>query len=363
MNFNSLQSLHQTLLKLGCKTQHCDRFYRSLFRVVPPIETTDERFPKAFRDALPELYQNLSEVLTVVDSQQGDEKDSLKLLFSLADGHTIESVLLPREGVCVSCQVGCAVGCLFCMTGQSGLIRQLTDLEIVAQVIEAKRRRPETRKVVFMGMGEPSHNLKNVMSAITFLGTYSQIPHKNLVLSTVGDQRVFDAINASVVKPALAISLHTTVEAKRKKLLPRAGKITIESLIEQAESYARATGYPTQYQWTLMDGVNDGDDEVSNIISLLSGHYAMMNFIPVNSVDNRSFIRPSEARRKAMAQALKKAYIVAKFRHSAAQDVEGGCGQLRSRHIKNESFVRFPKDAGIAVDDALIFGKGERDDQ
>lgn len=249
------------------------------------------------------------------------------------------------------------------MTGQSGLIRQLTDLEIVAQVIEAKRRRPETRKVVFMGMGEPSHNLKNVMSAITFLGTYSQIPHKNLVLSTVGDQRVFDAINASVVKPALAISLHTTVEAKRKKLLPRAGKITIESLIEQAESYARATGYPTQYQWTLMDGVNDGDDEVSNIISLLSGHYAMMNFIPVNSVDNRSFIRPSEARRKAMAQALKKAYIVAKFRHSAAQDVEGGCGQLRSRHIKNESLVRFPKDAGIAVDDALIFGKGERDDQ
>ena len=123
MNFNSLQSLHQTLLKLGCKTQHCDRFYRSLFRVVPPIETTDERFPKAFRDALPELYQNLSEVLTVVDSQQGDEKDSLKLLFSLADGHTIESVLLPREAVCVSCQVGCAVGCLFCMTGQSGLIR------------------------------------------------------------------------------------------------------------------------------------------------------------------------------------------------------------------------------------------------
>lgn len=363
MNFNSLQSLHQTLLKLGCKTQHCDRFYRSLFRVVPPIETTDERFPKAFRDALPELHQNLSEVLTVVDSQQGDEKDSLKLLFSLADGHTIESVLLPREGVCVSCQVGCAVGCLFCMTGQSGLIRQLTDLEIVAQVIEAKRRRPETRKVVFMGMGEPSHNLKNVMSAITFLGTYSQIPHKNLVLSTVGDQRVFDAINASVVKPALAISLHTTVEAKRKKLLPRAGKITIESLIEQAESYARATGYPTQYQWTLMDGVNDGDDEVSNIISLLSGHYAMMNFIPVNSVDNRSFIRPSEARRKAMAQALKKAYIVAKFRHSAAQDVEGGCGQLRSRHIKNESLVRFPKDAGIAVDNALIFGKGERDDQ
>ena len=121
-------------------------------------------------------------------------------------------------------------------------------------------------------------------------------------------------------------------------LLPRAGKIAIETLVHEAERYARATGYPTQYQWTLMSGVNDGDDEVENIISLLSGHYAMMNFIPVNSVDNRSFTRPTEDRCQAMAQALKNAHIVAKFRHSAAQNVEGGCGQLRSRHL-NEKLI------------------------
>ena len=225
---------------------------------------------------------------------------------------------------------------MFCMTGQSGLIRQLSDLEIVAQVMVARRMRPDLRKVVFMGMGEPSHNLKNVLSAIQFLGTYSQIPHKNLVLSTVGDQRVFDALKDALVKPALAISLHTTFEDKRKKLLPRAGKITIESLVNQAEDYARATGYPIQYQWTLMKGVNDGEDELENIARLLRGKYALMNFIPVNAVENSPFQRPDWSRCQEMARTLKSSRILAKFRHSAAQDVEGGCGQLRSRYLKDQ---------------------------
>lgn len=332
----TLESLHQRLIALGAKPVHYGYVYRALFGIVPWPNTNDPKFPKVLREALPEIKAEIESVLRVVDRHQGEEEDSLKLLFQLKDGHTIESVLLPREGVCVSSQVGCAVGCVFCMTGQSGLIRQLTDLEIVAQVIEAKRLRPETRKVVFMGMGEPSHNLKNVMSAIEFLGTYSQIPHKNLVLSTVGDQRVFDALNASTVKSALAISLHTTIKEKREKLLPRAGKISIDSIVDQAETYARATGYPIQYQWTLMDGINDGDDELANIAQLLTGKYALMNFIPVNAVDNSPYKRPEWSRCQEMAKILKASRILAKFRHSAAQDVEGGCGQLRYRHLQKE---------------------------
>ena len=331
--FMTLDSLNQLLLSLGCKPQHCASFYRALFGVVPWPKADDPKFPSAFRKALPEIEDKLQSVLTLIHSLKGEERDSAKFLYRLSDGHTIESVLLPREGICVSSQVGCAVGCVFCMTGQAGLIRQLTDMEIVAQVIRAKRLQPALRKVVFMGMGEPSHNLKNVMSAIEFLGRYSQIPHKNLVLSTVGDQRVFEAINASSVKPALAISLHTTIEEKRRKLLPKAGKISVVSLIEQAERYARMTGYPIQYQWTLMAGINDEDEELANIEKLLHGKYAMMNFIPVNSVENRPFVRPSLERCQAMAKRLKDAYIVAKFRNSAAQDVEGGCGQLRSRYL------------------------------
>ena len=332
----TLDTLHRRLLSLGAKLQHRGYFYRSLFGVVPRIKPDDPKFPMALRKALPELYAIVDGALVVADSHQAEEKDSLKLLFKLHDGHTIESVLLPRDGVCVSSQVGCAVGCVFCMTGKLGLIRQLTDLEIVAQVIAAKQLRPQTRKVVFMGMGEPSHNLKNVLSAIDFLGRYSQIPHKNLVLSTVGDQRVFDALGEMDVKPALAISLHSTFEDKRRELLPRAGKIAIESIVEQAERYARLTGYPIQYQWTLIKGVNDGDDELHNLEQLLKGKYALINFIPVNAVEECPYKRPDWSRCREMAEFLKGSRILAKFRNSAAQDIEGGCGQLRSRYLKGE---------------------------
>jgi 23S rRNA (adenine2503-C2)-methyltransferase len=332
----TLDTLHRRLLSLGAKLQHRGYFYRSLFGVVPRIKPDDPKFPMALRKALPELYAIIDEALVVADSHQAEEKDSLKLLFKLHDGHTIESVLLPRDGVCVSSQVGCAVGCVFCMTGKSGLIRQLTDLEIVAQVIAAKQLRPQTRKVVFMGMGEPSHNLKNVLSAIDFLGRYSQIPHKNLVLSTVGDQRVFDALGEMDVKPALAISLHSTFEDKRRELLPRAGKIAIESIVEQAERYARLTGYPIQYQWTLIKGINDGDDELRNLEQLLKGKFALINFIPVNAVEESPYKRPDWSRCREMAEFLKGSRILAKFRNSAAQDIEGGCGQLRSRYLKEE---------------------------
>ena len=111
----------------------------------------------------------------------------------LADGQTVESVLLPRDGLCVSTQVGCAVGCVFCMTGRDGLLRQLGSAEIVAQVALARARRP-VKKVVFMGMGEPAHNLDNVLEAIELLGTAGDIGHKNLVFSTVGDPRVFERL-------------------------------------------------------------------------------------------------------------------------------------------------------------------------
>jgi len=133
-------------------------------------------------------------------------------------------VLLPRGGLCVSTQVGCAVGCVFCMSGRDGLQRQLGSAEIVAQVVLARRRRA-VNKVVFMGIGEPAHNLDNVLEAIQLLGTQGNIGHKNLVFSTVGDLRVFERLTQGKVKPALALSLHTTDAALRARLLPRAPQI------------------------------------------------------------------------------------------------------------------------------------------
>lgn len=168
----------------------------------------EDFLPLAVRNDLPSLFDELRGLARVHSEHHGVD-GSARLLVALADGQTVESVLLPRDGVCVSTQVGCAVGCVFCMTGRAGLLRQLSGTEIVAQVVLARSRRP-MKKVVFMGMGEPAHNLDNVLEAIELLGVEGGIGHKNLVISTVGDRRVFERLPQSTVKPALALSLHTT---------------------------------------------------------------------------------------------------------------------------------------------------------
>jgi 23S rRNA (adenine2503-C2)-methyltransferase len=238
--------------------------------------------------------------------------------------------------LCVSTQVGCAVGCVFCMTGREGLLRQVGSAEIVAQVALARTRR-EVKKVVFMGMGEPAHNLDNVLEAIELLGTAGAIGHKNLVFSTVGDPRVFERLPVGVVKPALALSLHSTRPELRAQLMPRAPRMDPADLVEQGERYARATGYPVQYQWTLLEGVNDSEAELDGIVRLLRGKYAVMNMIPYNTIDGLDFKRPSWEAAAAIARSLHRRGVLTKLRHSAGQDVEGGCGQLRARAVSSSS--------------------------
>jgi 23S rRNA (adenine2503-C2)-methyltransferase len=219
------------------------------------------------------------------------------------------------------------------MSGRNGLIRQLGSAEIVAQVVLARKRRAVS-KVVFMGMGEPAHNLDNAMDAIELLGTQGNIGHKELVFSTVGDLRVFEHLLLQKVKPALALSLHSTDAALRAKLLPHAPQIPVEELVERAEIYARSTGYPVQYQWTLLEGINDSDDELARITQLLVGKYAVMNFVPFNTVEGLPYHRPTAERMAYMVGTLKQRGIIARLRDSAGQEVEGACGQLRARTVK-----------------------------
>jgi 23S rRNA (adenine2503-C2)-methyltransferase len=316
----------------GAKACHEERVLRVWTQNLPP----DRRgaplatfLPAALRQVFPALQADI-EGLARVRSEHPGEDGSSRLLVELIDGQTVESVLLPRGGLCVSSQVGCAVGCVFCMTGRDGLLRQLGSAEIVAQVVLARQRRA-VNKVVFMGMGEPAHNLDNVLEAIDVLGTAGAIGHKNLVFSTVGDERVFERLPLAGVKPALAISLHSTRAELRAQLLPRAPRIAPAELVERGEAYARLTGYPIQYQWTLLEGINDNEEELDGIVALLKGKYALMNMIPYNAVEGLDFKRPSWEHAAALARSLHRRGILAKLRHSAGQDVDGGCGQLRAR--------------------------------
>ena len=328
--------LRQRLRDLGAKPCHEDRLLRgwsqvgSYDKVHSPAETF---FPLALRNALPAIEAELHGLTRLRSEYPAADNEVARLLVELADGQMVESVLLPRGGLCVSTQVGCAVGCVFCMSGRAGLQRQLGSAEIVAQVVLARKRRAVS-KVVFMGMGEPAHNLDNVLEAIQLLGTQGNIGHKNLVFSTVGDLRVFERLPLEKVKPALALSLHTTDATLRAGLLPQAPQIAVEELVERAEAYARATSYPVQYQWTLIEGVNDSDAEVERLAQLLRGKYAVMNFIPFNAVDGLDYRRPPVERIADMVQSLKRHGILAKIRDSAGQEIEGACGQLRARAVK-----------------------------
>src|SRR5450759_927898 len=356
-----IEHIRQRLRAHGAKPCHQQLALRAWTQALP-LDSGRRRpehfLPLQLRTVLPAIAAELK-TMARLRAEHAGEDGSARLLVELADGQTVESVLLPRDVLCVSTQVGCAVGCVFCMTGRDGLQRHLGSAEIVAQVVLARSRRA-VKKVVFMGMGEPAHNLDNVLEAIQLLGTQGNIGHKNLVFSTVGDLRVFERLmeglthkpspqpspasgrggnrekqsSIPAVKPALALSLHTTDAALRARLLPRAPHIAVEELVERAEVYARATSYPVQYQWTLIEGVNDSDAELERIAQLLSGKYAVMNFIPFNDVDGLDYRRPSSERTAFMVQTLHRHGILTKIRDSAGQEIEGACGQLRARAVK-----------------------------
>jgi 23S rRNA (adenine2503-C2)-methyltransferase len=346
-----IADIRQRLRAAGAKPGHEDAVLRAWTHARPLAggsRAPEDFLPLALRTALPNIAAELRGIACVSENHAGND-GSARLLIALADGRTVESVLLPPHGLCVSTQVGCAVGCVFCMTGRDGLQRHLGSAEIVAQVVLARALRA-VRKVVFMGMGEPAHNMENVLEAIDLLGTAGAIGHKNLVFSTVGDRRVFERLPQGPVKPALALSLHSTFAQRRAELLPRAPRIDPAELVELGEVYARATGYPIQYQWTLLDGINDGDDELDGIVRLLTGKYAVMNLIPYNAVDGFAFRRPPRARADAMARRLCERGVLTKLRQSAGQDVDAGCGQLRARVIARQPALHHdPRVVGVTL--------------
>jgi 23S rRNA (adenine2503-C2)-methyltransferase len=330
-----LDTVRARLRDAGAAPPHASWLLRQWLRGAPldaPFRGDPGFLPKRVRDALPEVGAWLDGVAAVASRHPAADGGE-RLLVSLADGAAVETVLLPRDSLCVSTQVGCAVGCTFCTTGRDGLLRQLGAAEIVAQVALARRLRA-ARTVVFMGMGEPAHNLEAVLDAIAMLGTEGGIAHKNLVFSTVGDRRAFERLPLGPVRPALALSLHTTRAALRERLLPRAPRIAPAELVELACAYADATTHPLLVQWTLLDGVNDGDDEVDALARLLAGRRALLNAIPWNAVDDAGFARPPYERAVGFVRALRARGVMATLRWSAAQDVDGGCGQLRARTIR-----------------------------
>lgn len=329
----SLGDLREHLAALGAQPIHAAHVLGAWLTGRPLDEWPRRRaapLPASLLAAIPALQADLDALAVLIARHPAHDGSGRKLL-RLRSGRTVESVDLPRDGLCVSTQVGCAVGCRFCKTGESGLLAQLSSLEILAQVVLARRER-NVRGVVFMGMGEPAHNLEAVLDAIGALGTLGRLPHKTLVLSTVGEPGVFERMLLCEVKPALALSLHTLDAALRADLLQRAPRIAPEALLEAALAYADRTGHPLLVQWTVLEGVNDSLEEARRLAALLRERRAIVNYIPFNAVEGAGFRRPPIERCVDLVRAVKAGGVLSTLRMSAGQEVDGGCGQLHARH-------------------------------
>ncbi|MBI5852215.1 MAG: radical SAM protein [Planctomycetes bacterium] len=252
-----------------------------------------------------------------------------RLVIALADGQRIETVLMGDGGVCLSTQVGCAVGCRFCASGIGGLVRNLTVEELLEQVVHARRLEPALKRVVYMGIGEPTHNLDAVLEAASILMADGDVHERSQTLSTVGSLRALARLREASVRPSLALSVHAARDDLRWTLLPHAAREPIAELVAAAEDHAASTGREVQYATALLGGVNDGDDHADALVSLLDGKRGYVNVIPWNAVAELPFARPSRERAIAFAARLRAGGLFATLRWSAGLTADAACGQLR----------------------------------
>ncbi|WP_044186163.1 23S rRNA (adenine(2503)-C(2))-methyltransferase RlmN [Hyalangium minutum] len=307
-------------------------------------EMTD--LSKAFRQKLKER----AEIVPLVkDLEQRSVDGTIKYRFKTRDGRYIESVYMPsedRKTLCVSTQVGCAMACSFCMTGTLGLKRNLTPGEIVAQVHTVNR---EVRKLenletwrplsnlVFMGMGEPLHNFENLKTALSILQSEDgpNFSHRHITVSTVGLVPMIERFGQETdVK--LAISLNASTDEQRSKTMPVNRKWNIAALMEACRKFPLRQGRRITFEYVLLRGFNDTDEDAHRLIELLKDVPAKVNLIPYNENPGLGFQTTMEERAEAFREILAQGHIAAFIRQNRGRDIAGACGQLANRGGEGE---------------------------
>ena len=262
-----------------------------------------------------------------------------KFLYRLEDGSAIETVLMAyrdRNTVCISSQVGCAMGCKFCATGNMGFIRNLTSGEIVEQVIKSaailSSKENKLTNVVFMGMGEPFHNYPVVREAIAILNDPDGfgMGKRRFTISTVGIIPGIKKLTEEKSQVNLAISLHAADDQLRSKIVPINTKYNISALMGACDSYLKTNGRRITIEWALIDGVNDTVEQARKLIDLIKGKLFHVNLIQLNPVDHYSGKPAMDQSARRFQKSIEAAGIPCTIRLRRGIDIQAGCGQLAS---------------------------------
>ncbi len=271
---------------------------------------------------------------TSLTSQDGQ---TVKTLFELEDGQAIEAVLMRyerRRTLCISTQVGCAMGCVFCATGQMGFRRHLTAGEIVAQVMYYARKLADegqrVTNIVIMGMGEPFHNYENTMKAIDRLSDPQgyNFGERRITISTVGLVPMIRRFTAERRQVNLAISLHAADDALRSNLMPVNRKYSLEEVLQACRDYVRETHRRVTFEWALIQGVNDTPEQARRLATLLKGLLCHVNLIPLNPTRGYQGKATTQERARAFQAILEQAHIPTTIRLRRGIEIQAGCGQL-----------------------------------
>ncbi len=291
--------------------------------------------PVKLREKLAEYFRFAA--LVPERELRSEDGETAKTLFRLADDRTIETVLMrytERRTLCISSQAGCAMGCVFCATGQMGFKRNLSSGEIVAQVLyfarELKEQGEKVTNVVVMGMGEPLHNYDATMDAIDRLNDAEGfgLGERRFTVSTVGLVPKIRQFAAERRQINLAISLHATTDKQRSEMMPINKKYRIAELIQAAKDYTEQTGRRVTFEWALIQDVNDSEEQARELAHLLKGMLCHVNVIPLNPTKKYAGQATTRKRAEAFKAALEKKGIACSIRIRRGIDIQAGCGQL-----------------------------------
>jgi 23S rRNA (adenine2503-C2)-methyltransferase len=331
-----------TLAELGQPAYRAGQVYEALTRGLVTDFAAVTTLPKSLREELAARLLPLS--LTEVETRAESRGTARKTLFQTADGHPVEAVLMlvaGRATVCVSTQVGCAVGCAFCASGRLGLRRDLTAEEIVDQVLHfARVLRDEGERhvtnVVFMGMGEPFHNYAQTLRACRLLNDPKGfgLAARSISVSTVGVVPGIDKFAAEPLQLNLAVSLHAATDELRDRLVPLNLAYPLEAVFAACDRYVKTTRRKLLFEYVVLRGVNDTPAQAVALAQRLRHPLYHLNLIAYNETGGE-FTRPQPGELEALHARLERAGVSVTVRHSPGGDIEAACGQLALRHDRD----------------------------